>query len=73
MSSATTPPSAGRCWPRRSELAGAAKLQEAWPDHVAATERLLGERFDDEELAALTELLSRVADPLECEPGPSQA
>ena len=53
--------------------AGAAKLQEAWPDHVAATERLLGERFDDEELAALTELLSRVADPLECEPGPSQA
>jgi DNA-binding MarR family transcriptional regulator len=53
--------------------AGAAKLQEAWSDHVAATERLLGERFDEEELAALTELLSRVADPLECEPGPSQA
>jgi DNA-binding MarR family transcriptional regulator len=48
---------------------GAAKLKEAWPDHVAAIERLLGERFDEEELSRLTELLDRVAEPLDCEPG----
>ncbi len=48
---------------------GMAKLQEAWPDHVAAIERLLGEQFDDRELAQLTDLLERVADPTECAPG----
>jgi hypothetical protein len=36
---------------------------------VAAVERLLGERFDDRELNELTELLNRVADRVECEPG----
>jgi DNA-binding MarR family transcriptional regulator len=45
--------------------AGMAKLDAVWPDHVAAIERLLGERFDDRELEALKELLDRV----ECEPG----
>ncbi len=49
--------------------AGTEKLQRAWPDHCAAIERLLGERFDERELATLTELLDRVAEPLECELG----
>lgn len=49
--------------------AGMAKLQDVWPDHVAAIERLLGERFDDRELNALKELLDRVADQGECQPG----
>ncbi len=49
--------------------AGMAKLQEAWPDHVAAIERLLGERFDDRELEALKQMLDRVADQVECQPG----
>jgi MarR family transcriptional regulator, 2-MHQ and catechol-resistance regulon repressor len=51
--------------------AGATKLEEAWPDHVAAIERLVGERFDEEELSTLTALLDRVADPLDCEAGVS--
>ena len=49
--------------------AGIAKLEEAWPDHIAAIERLVGEHFDDDELAALKELLDRVADQAECQPG----
>jgi DNA-binding MarR family transcriptional regulator len=49
---------------------GMARLQEVWPDHVAAIERLLGERFDPRELDQLRELLNRVADQVECEPGP---
>lgn len=49
--------------------AGMAKLQEAWPDHVAAIERLLGERFDDRELEALKQMLDRVADQVDCQPG----
>ncbi len=49
--------------------AGTVKLQEVWPDHVAAIERLLGERFDDRELEALKEMLDRVADQVECQPG----
>lgn len=48
---------------------GTAKLHEAWPDHVAAIERLLGEAFDDRELGALKEMLDRVADQAECQPG----
>jgi DNA-binding MarR family transcriptional regulator len=48
---------------------GMARLRGVWPDHVAAVERLLGERFDDRELNELTELLNRVADRVECEPG----
>jgi DNA-binding MarR family transcriptional regulator len=49
--------------------AGMAKLQDAWPDHCAAIDRLLGERFDDAELVTLNELLDRVSGPVECQPG----
>ncbi len=49
--------------------AGMAKLHDAWADHCAAIDRLLGERFDGQELAALRELLDRVSEPVECEPG----
>ncbi len=49
--------------------AGMAKLRQAWPDHVAAIERLLGERFGDRELEALKEMLDRVADQVDCQPG----
>jgi DNA-binding MarR family transcriptional regulator len=48
---------------------GVEKLRAAWPDHCAAIERLLGERFDSRELATLAELLDRVAEPVECEIG----
>ena len=47
---------------------GMARLRRAWRAHCAAIEQLLGERFDAEELASLTELLDRVAEaPVECE------
>src|SRR5262245_32107417 len=49
--------------------AGMRKLRAVWPDHLAAIERLLGERFDTRELNQLTELLDRVSDPVDCEPG----
>jgi DNA-binding MarR family transcriptional regulator len=49
--------------------AGMDKLQQAWPDHVAAVERLLGQRLDDRELESLKGLLERVARPSDCEPG----
>jgi len=49
--------------------AGREKLRAAWPDHCAAIERLLGERFDGGELATLSELLERVAGPVDCEVG----
>jgi len=49
--------------------AGMETLRAAWPDHCAAIERLLGERFGDEELATLSELLERVSGPVECEVG----
>ena len=49
--------------------AGREKLRMAWPDHCAAIERLLGERFDGGELAALSELLERVSGPVDCEVG----
>lgn len=42
--------------------AGMEKLERSTPDHLAAVERQLGERFDEEELAVLMELLGRVAD-----------
>ena len=35
-----------------------AKLEECAPGHVAAAERLLGERFDEHELTSLVELLA---------------
>jgi MarR family 2-MHQ and catechol resistance regulon transcriptional repressor len=40
--------------------AGQSKLEECSPDHFAAVERLLGARFDEEELVSLAELLGRV-------------
>jgi DNA-binding MarR family transcriptional regulator len=49
--------------------AGMGKLRAAWPDHCAATERLLGERFDSGELATLADLLDRISGPVECEVG----
>ena len=49
--------------------AGMEKLRAAWPDHCASIERLLGERFDGGELAALSELLERVSGPVDCEVG----
>ena len=52
--------------------AGMAKLERCAPDQVAAAERLLGERFDEAELASLVELLGRLsalADD-ECRPTP---
>jgi MarR family 2-MHQ and catechol resistance regulon transcriptional repressor len=49
--------------------AGIAKLRVVWPDHLAAIDRLLGERFDARELNQLTELLSRVSDRVDCRPG----
>jgi DNA-binding MarR family transcriptional regulator len=42
--------------------AGSTKLRECSPDHVAAIERLIGERLSDEEIAALGGLLSRLSD-----------
>jgi MarR family transcriptional regulator, 2-MHQ and catechol-resistance regulon repressor len=43
--------------------AGIAKLERCAPDQAAAAERLLGERFDDDELASLVELLGRLSAP----------
>ncbi len=50
--------------------AGMAKLERCAPDQVAAAERLLGERFDDDELASLVELLGRLSAPADddCQP-----
>ena len=49
---------------------GMAKLEESAPDHIAAVERLLGERLTPEELASLSELLGRLAaaEGAECAP-----
>ena len=49
--------------------AGLAKLDECAPGHVAAAERLLGERFDEDELSSLVELLGRLSVDDECGPG----
>ena len=38
-----------------------AKLEACAPDQLAAAERLLGERFDDDELASLIALLGRLS------------
>ena len=51
--------------------AGLAKLEECAPGHVAAAERLLGERFDDHELSSLVELLGRLSAPGDDECGPT--
>jgi MarR family transcriptional regulator, 2-MHQ and catechol-resistance regulon repressor len=50
--------------------AGIAKLEECAPDQAAAAERLLGERFNEDELASLVELLGRLSAPVddECQP-----
>ena len=50
--------------------AGMAKLERCAPDQAAAAERLLGERFDDDELASLVELLERLSSPADddCQP-----
>jgi DNA-binding MarR family transcriptional regulator len=40
--------------------AGLARLREVSPSHVAAVERLVGERLDEAELATLVELLGRL-------------
>jgi len=46
------------------------KLKRCAPAQVAAAERLLGERFDDDELASLVELLGRLSAPADddCQP-----
>ena len=49
--------------------AGVAKLEECAPGHVAAAERLLGERFDEAELTSLVELLGRLSAPADDECG----
>jgi MarR family transcriptional regulator, 2-MHQ and catechol-resistance regulon repressor len=50
--------------------AGSAKLEECSSDHLAAAERMLGARLDEDELASLAELLGRFTDATgdECEP-----
>jgi DNA-binding MarR family transcriptional regulator len=50
--------------------AGMVKLERCAPDQAAAAERLLGERFDEGELASLVELLGRLSGPADdqCEP-----
>ncbi|MEK6326547.1 MAG: MarR family transcriptional regulator [Actinomycetota bacterium] len=52
--------------------AGMAKLERCAPDQAAAAERLLGERFDEAELASLVELLGRLSAAAddECDPTP---
>jgi DNA-binding MarR family transcriptional regulator len=50
---------------------GVAKLEECAPGHVAAAERLLGERFDEHELTSLVELLGRLSAPADDECGPA--
>lgn len=56
---------------------GRAKLEEASESHIAAVRALLGERFTDEELQALTTLLDRLpgvgpeVSGEECSPGPA--
>ena len=42
--------------------AGMQKLRECAPDHLAAVERLIGERLGDEEVEVLSELLGRLSD-----------
>jgi MarR family 2-MHQ and catechol resistance regulon transcriptional repressor len=51
--------------------AGLAKLEHCAPDHIAAVERLLGQRFDRHELASLVELLGRLSAPADDECGPA--
>jgi len=51
--------------------AGLAKLEECAPGQVAAAERLLADRFDDDELTSLVELLGRLSAPGDDECGPT--
>jgi MarR family 2-MHQ and catechol resistance regulon transcriptional repressor len=51
--------------------AGLAKLEECAPGHVAAAERLLADRFDDDELTSLVELLGRLSAPADDQCGPT--
>ncbi len=51
----------GRVSYAKLTTAGMAKLEACAPDQLAAAERLLGERFDDDELASLIELLGRLS------------
>ncbi len=51
--------------------AGMAKLERCAPDQAAAAERLLGERFDEAELASLVELLGRLSALADDECGPT--
>jgi DNA-binding MarR family transcriptional regulator len=39
---------------------GLAKIKEAWPAHVDAVERMVGNVLSDEEIETLTELLARL-------------
>lgn len=41
---------------------GMQKLRECSPDHFAAIERLIGERLSENEIEALSQLLSRLSD-----------
>jgi DNA-binding MarR family transcriptional regulator len=50
--------------------AGASKLQRCSADHVAAVERLLSARLDDEEAASLATLLGRLAEGADADCGP---
>jgi DNA-binding MarR family transcriptional regulator len=50
---------------------GLAKLERCAPDHISATERLLGQRLDGHELDSLVELLGRLSAPADDECGPA--
>ena len=43
--------------------AGQEKLERSSADHFAAVERLMGDRYGEDELATLADLLERVSDP----------
>jgi DNA-binding MarR family transcriptional regulator len=50
--------------------AGTSKLEECAPDHMAAVDRLLGERFGSEELESLAGMLRRITErDADCAPG----
>lgn len=52
--------------------AGAAKVKEIWPSHKADVERIFGERFSNEELESLADLLGRLPGAAEAECGPDE-
>jgi MarR family 2-MHQ and catechol resistance regulon transcriptional repressor len=63
-------PSDGRVTYAVLTEAGVAKLEECSRDHLAAAQRMLGARLDEDELASLSELLGRFTDVTDgdCEP-----